>query len=199
MSRFSSGLNSRQWRPAVPVGGGGGSAVEPSSWGASRLSQQQLAVARDVLASLPPPIVYTLRDRPSSTPVEAVDRLFEVLQDGSFEPPAEELAKYWSDFINGHIPNFAKSPYDQLDSYVKECWEAIVETAVWAEKELPAVLDKIKPDLICIDNVILFPAAKRHGKPLSAHWHHGGPLTLPVPMFNIITGGRHAENSTDFQ
>ena len=25
------------------------------------------------------------------------------------------------------------------------------------------------------------------------------PVTLPVPMFNIINGGRHAENSTDFQ
>ena len=79
--------------------------------------------------------------------------------------PAEEMAKYWSDFINGHIPNFAKSPYDQIDTYVKECWEAIVDTSVWAEKELPAVLDEIKPDLICIDNVILFPAAKRHGVP----------------------------------
>ena len=79
--------------------------------------------------------------------------------------PAEEMAKYWSDFINGHIPNFAKSPLDQIDSYVKECWEAIVDTSVWAEKELPAVLDEIKPDLICIDNVILFPAAKRYGVP----------------------------------
>ncbi|MCH7943566.1 MAG: glycosyl transferase family 1, partial [Proteobacteria bacterium] len=38
--------------------------------------------------------------------------------------PAEEMAKYWSDFINGHIPNFAKSPYDQIDNYVKECWVA---------------------------------------------------------------------------
>src|SRR5512135_3295481 len=29
----------------------------------------------------------------------------------------------------------------------------------------------------------------------------GGPAaaTLPVPMFNILNGGRHAENSTDFQ
>ena len=27
----------------------------------------------------------------------------------------------------------------------------------------------------------------------------GEPITLPVPMFNIINGGRHAENSTDFQ
>jgi len=79
--------------------------------------------------------------------------------------PAEEAAKYWSDFIDGHIPNFRKSPYDQIDNYVKECWEAIVDTAVWAEKELPETLAAIEPDLICIDNVILFPAAKRYGAP----------------------------------
>jgi len=83
--------------------------------------------------------------------------------------PPEAMAKYWSDFINGHIPNFNKTPYEQLDSYVKDCWEAIVETAIWAEKDLPGVLDRVKPDVICVDNVILFPAIKRyareHGKP----------------------------------
>ena len=31
-----------------------------------------------------------------------------------------------SDFINGHIPNFRKSPYEQIDNYVKDCWEMIV-------------------------------------------------------------------------
>ncbi len=77
----------------------------------------------------------------------------------------EVMAKYWSDFINGHIPNFAKSPYEQIDTYVKECWAAIVDTALWAEKELPGILDEIGPDLICIDNVVLFPAAKRYGAP----------------------------------
>ncbi len=82
------------------------------------------------------------------------------------EPMApEEMAKYWSDFINGHIPNFNKSPYDQIGNYVKECWEAIVETSVWAEKDLPGVLDRVKPDVICVDNVILFPAIKQYGKP----------------------------------
>ncbi len=79
--------------------------------------------------------------------------------------PAEEMAKYWTDFIDGHIPNFSKSPYDQIDNYVKECWENIVNTSVWAEKELPAILQRIKPDLICIDNVILFPACKQYGVP----------------------------------
>ncbi len=77
----------------------------------------------------------------------------------------EEMAKYWSDFINGHIPNFKKSPYEQIDNYVKECWAAIVETSIWAEKDLPAVLAEVKPDLICVDNVILFPAIKQFGVP----------------------------------
>lgn len=79
--------------------------------------------------------------------------------------PPEEMAKYWSDFINGHIPNFNKTPYEQIDNYVKECWEAIVETAVWAQKDLPGVLGRVKPDIICVDNVILFPAIKQYGKP----------------------------------
>jgi UDP:flavonoid glycosyltransferase YjiC (YdhE family) len=34
----------------------------------------------------------------------------------------EAMAKYWTDFIDGHIPNFAKTPYEQIDNYVKECW-----------------------------------------------------------------------------
>ncbi|MBT4890110.1 MAG: glycosyltransferase, partial [Rhodospirillales bacterium] len=79
--------------------------------------------------------------------------------------PPEEMAKYWSDFINGHIPNFALSPYDQIDNYVKECWAAIVDTSKWAQKELPGILDKINPDLIVVDNAIMFPACAQHGVP----------------------------------
>lgn len=79
--------------------------------------------------------------------------------------PPEQMAKFWEDFINGHIPNFAKKPIDQIDNYVKECWEAIVDSAKWAQKDLPAVLAKIKPDVIAVDNVILFPAIKQHGVP----------------------------------
>lgn len=85
----------------------------------------------------------------------------------SMAPPmsAEETAQYWQNFINGHIPNFNKSPIEQLDNYVRDCWDAIVETAVWAQKDLPGVLERVRPDLICVDNVILFPAIKQFGKP----------------------------------
>ncbi len=78
---------------------------------------------------------------------------------------AEQAAKYWQDFISAQLPAFRTSAFEQIDTYVKACWEAIVETSVWAEKELPATLAAIKPDLICIDNVVLFPATKRAGVP----------------------------------
>ena len=42
-------------------------------------------------------------------------------------------------------------------------------------------------------------AARSVGRPLYEYLGRGNGLTLPVPMFNIINGGRHAENSTDFQ
>jgi MGT family glycosyltransferase len=84
--------------------------------------------------------------------------------------PPEEMAKFWVDFINGHIPNFRKTPYEQIDNYVKGCWEMIVETAKWAEKDLPGVLDKVKPDVVCVDNVILFPAIKRYARDNDKAW-----------------------------
>jgi MGT family glycosyltransferase len=79
--------------------------------------------------------------------------------------PPEEMAKFWETFINGHIPNFAKAPIDQIDTYVKDCWSAIVDSAKWAQKDLPGVLAQIRPDIIAVDNVILFPAIKQHGVP----------------------------------
>jgi len=79
--------------------------------------------------------------------------------------PPEQMAKFWEDFINGHIPNFRRAPIDQIDNYVKDCWEAIVDSAKWAQQDLPGVLERIGPDVICVDNVILFPAIKHLGKP----------------------------------
>jgi len=84
--------------------------------------------------------------------------------------PAEEMAKFWADFINGHIPNFNKTPFEQIDNYVRDCWEAIVSTSQWAEKDLPGVLETVKPDIVCVDNVILFPAIKRYSRATGKPW-----------------------------
>ncbi len=42
-------------------------------------------------------------------------------------------------------------------------------------------------------------AAKAAGKPLYSYLAEGATYRLPVPMMNVINGGRHAANSLDFQ
>ena len=53
--------------------------------------------------------------------------------------------------------------------------------------------------ILGVSLAIAHAAARSEGKPLYTRFNAGEPLTLPVPMFNVINGGRHAENSTDFQ
>src|SRR5215471_7235074 len=77
----------------------------------------------------------------------------------------EEIAKFWANFIAEKQPHFRLSPIDQLPTYVIPVWEAIVDSAVIAEDGLNAHLTRIKPDLVAVDNVILFPAIKRAGCP----------------------------------
>jgi MGT family glycosyltransferase len=77
----------------------------------------------------------------------------------------EEVAKFWANFIAGHLPHFRLSPIEQIPTYVIPVWEAIVDSAIIAEDGLNAHLQRIKPDITCVDNVVLFPAIKRTGRP----------------------------------
>lgn len=63
-----------------------------ASFSATLATQQQLDAARDVLATLPAPIVYALRDYAGS-PVDSVDRLFGAFKDGSFTLPEDYTGK----------------------------------------------------------------------------------------------------------
>lgn len=77
----------------------------------------------------------------------------------------EEIAKFWVNFIAEKQPFFRLSPIEQLPTYVIPVWEAIVDSAMLAEEGLKRHFNTIKPDLVVVDNVILFPAIKKAGCP----------------------------------
>ena len=77
----------------------------------------------------------------------------------------EEIANFWANFIAGHLPHFRLSPIEQLPTYVIPVWEAIVDSAIISHEGLTEHLKRIKPDVVCVDNVILFPAIKQYGVP----------------------------------
>ena len=77
----------------------------------------------------------------------------------------EEIAKFWANFIAEKQPFFRLSPIEQLPTYVIPVWEAIVDSAMLAEEGLNQHFNTIGPDLVVVDNVILFPAIKKAGCP----------------------------------
>lgn len=74
-------------------------------------------------------------------------------------------ADYWQRFVNTHLSHFDLSPLEQLGAYVAPTWEAIIDTAIAVEESLQDLLAQIQPDVILLDNVIMFPAILRSGRP----------------------------------
>jgi len=72
----------------------------------------------------------------------------------------EEVTQFWANFIAERQPAFKLSPIEQLPAYVIPVWDAIVDSAINAEADLRRHFGDLKPDLIAVDNVILFPAIK---------------------------------------
>jgi UDP:flavonoid glycosyltransferase YjiC (YdhE family) len=78
----------------------------------------------------------------------------------------EQSAKYWGDFMMKYLPTFRSSPYEQISTYVKGCWEAIVDTSKWSVRNgLGEAFRSIEPDLIINDNVALYPDTETVGCP----------------------------------
>ncbi|TDK52394.1 nucleotide disphospho-sugar-binding domain-containing protein [Antarcticimicrobium luteum] len=78
---------------------------------------------------------------------------------------SQAIEDYWQSFINTQLPHFDLDPMDQLPTYVAPTWEAIVDTVEAAEPGLTDILNRIQPDLILLDNVIMFPAIANAGCP----------------------------------
>jgi MGT family glycosyltransferase len=108
-------------------------------------------------------------------PVFVADRSFagvfarygfeERLVDLSEPIDAATASQFWKDFIASHLPHFRLSPIEQLPAYVVPVWEAVVDSAIHVERALARTLQEIRPDLIGVDNIILFPAVARAGCP----------------------------------
>lgn len=71
----------------------------------------------------------------------------------------------WTEFIARHQAAFRQSPAAQLKTYVQPTWDAIVDTALAVEQPLRHLLNRLRPDVIVLDNVVMFPAIAKAGVP----------------------------------
>ncbi|WP_334173910.1 glycosyltransferase [Pseudoxanthobacter sp.] len=78
--------------------------------------------------------------------------------------PASEAVD-WNSFVSRHRESFRRPAAEQIESYVVPTWEAIVSSAARAEAPLRALLARLKPAAVVLDNVVMFPAIRRSGLP----------------------------------
>ncbi len=99
-----------------------------------------------------------------------------------------------------------QTPIDNIAKHIKP---AIVGKSALDQQALDELLIEIDGTplktrlganaILGVSMAVARATAQSAGKPLYAHISGDTAFTLPVPLLNIINGGRHAENSTDFQ
>ena len=71
----------------------------------------------------------------------------------------------WNAFIQRHRDAFRLPALAQVDAYVAPTWNAIVDTAIRAEGALQELIARLEPAVIVLDNVVMFPAILKSGRP----------------------------------
>src|SRR5204863_4502463 len=99
----------------------------------------------------------------------------------------------WKDFIRDTAPEFRKPTVEQLSSFIQPTWQALIDGSRYVNPRLVEIIDELRPDVICEDNVVAFPALPAGGRPwvriLSCN-----PLELPDPDLPPAFSGLPADD-----
>jgi MGT family glycosyltransferase len=77
----------------------------------------------------------------------------------------EDAGAFWTEFIADTAPEFRKPTLQQLDSFIKPTYQALIDGAKYCEPRLREIIATHEPDVIVEDNVVLFPALATSGAP----------------------------------
>lgn len=77
----------------------------------------------------------------------------------------EDAGQFWIDYIQATSPEFRKPTIDQLESFIKPTWQALIDGAMYCEPQLQEIIARVKPDVVVEDNVLCFPALMTCKKP----------------------------------
>jgi UDP:flavonoid glycosyltransferase YjiC (YdhE family) len=78
----------------------------------------------------------------------------------------EQTASHvWANHVKQGEAIFRLPTIDHIEPYIVPYYEAIVDSAIHAQEPLQMALRAIKPDIICVDDVVMYPAIKHYGCP----------------------------------
>lgn len=94
-----------------------------------------------------------------------VERLVDLAAPDPDADPDADAGQFWTDFIAETAPEFRKSTTEQLETFIKPTYQALIDGAMYCEPTLRRIIAEEQPDVIVEDNVVLFPALVTSGAP----------------------------------
>ncbi|HEY4333178.1 MAG TPA: nucleotide disphospho-sugar-binding domain-containing protein [Ilumatobacteraceae bacterium] len=101
------------------------------------------------------------------------------------DAPGQDPGQFWKDFIRDTAPEFRKPTIEQLATFIRPTWEALIDGARYSHEQLTAIVARHRPDIVIEDNVNCFPALLTAGAPFCRiascnPLEVGGPNLPPV-------------------
>ena len=120
-------------------------------------------------------------------------------------PPAESTddtdadpGAFWKEFIKETAPEFRKPTIEQLETFIKPTWQALIDGAVYCEPQLKQIIERVKPDVVVEDNVLCFPALMTAGAPF-VRIVSCNPLEMRGPRIAPTFSGYAQEDDSQWQ
>lgn len=76
-----------------------------------------------------------------------------------------DAGAFWKDFIRDTAPEFRRPTVEQLETFVRPTFEALLDGARYCEPQLREIVARTRPDVVVEDNVVAFPALTTAGVP----------------------------------
>src|SRR5579862_563946 len=112
--------------------------------------------------------------------------------------PASDAGQFWTDFVKETAPVFRLPTIEQLETFIRPTWEALIDGARYCQPQLESVIDRHRPDVVVEDNVCAFPALVTAGAPF-VRIVSCNPLEIPgarIPPTTIRSGPRSVPSTT---
>jgi len=107
----------------------------------------------------------------------------------------EEPGQFWKDFIRDTAPEFRKPTVEQLETFLKPTWQALIDGSTYAHERLCEIFDELAPDAIVEDNVVAFGAIPASGRPW-ARIMSCNPLEMKDPALPPVFSGHPTRDRT---
>jgi MGT family glycosyltransferase len=104
---------------------------------------------------------------------------------------------FWKEFIRDTAPEFRKPTVEQLETFMRPTWQALIDGARFCEPQLRRIIERVSPDVIVEDNVVAFPALLTSGAPY-VRVMSCNPLEAPGAEIPPAYSGLPADDRTEW-